>query len=102
VVADGFSCRQQIAHGTARRAMHTAEVLQMAIQHNREPLAPPRKGSYIERGHTQPEPSSTGLVALAGAAAAGGLLYLLTRQKAQTPQPTIAQSHEHTQMRGND
>lgn len=27
VVADGFSCRTQIAHGTERRAQHLAEVL---------------------------------------------------------------------------
>jgi FAD/FMN-containing dehydrogenase/Fe-S oxidoreductase len=30
VVADGFSCRTQIAHGTGRRALHVAEVLQLA------------------------------------------------------------------------
>jgi Fe-S oxidoreductase len=27
VVADGFSCRTQIAHGTGRRALHLAELL---------------------------------------------------------------------------
>jgi FAD/FMN-containing dehydrogenase/Fe-S oxidoreductase len=27
IVADGFSCRQQIAHGTGRRALHLAELL---------------------------------------------------------------------------
>jgi FAD/FMN-containing dehydrogenase/Fe-S oxidoreductase len=32
VVADGFSCRQQIAHATGRRALHLAEVLQLALQ----------------------------------------------------------------------
>jgi FAD/FMN-containing dehydrogenase/Fe-S oxidoreductase len=31
VVADGFSCRSQIAAGTGRRALHSAEVLQMGI-----------------------------------------------------------------------
>jgi FAD/FMN-containing dehydrogenase len=30
IIADGFSCRCQIAHGTDRRALHLAEVLQMA------------------------------------------------------------------------
>jgi Fe-S oxidoreductase len=30
VVADGFSCREQIAHGTKRQALHLAEVIQMA------------------------------------------------------------------------
>ncbi|HEV3478903.1 MAG TPA: FAD-linked oxidase C-terminal domain-containing protein, partial [Gaiellaceae bacterium] len=32
VVADGFSCRQQIAHATGRRAFHLAEVLQLALR----------------------------------------------------------------------
>ena len=31
LVADGFSCRTQIATGTGRRALHTAEVLQMGL-----------------------------------------------------------------------
>jgi len=31
VVADGFSCRTQIAAGTGRRAVHSAQVLQMAL-----------------------------------------------------------------------
>ncbi len=32
LVADGFSCRSQIAAGTGRRALHTAEVLNIAMQ----------------------------------------------------------------------
>src|SRR5579864_8555293 len=31
IIADGFSCREQIAQGTDRRALHPAEVLQMAL-----------------------------------------------------------------------
>jgi Fe-S oxidoreductase len=31
VIADGFSCREQIAQGSQRHALHLAEVLQMAI-----------------------------------------------------------------------
>ena len=31
VVADGFSCRAQIASGTGRRALHSAQVLQRAL-----------------------------------------------------------------------
>jgi FAD/FMN-containing dehydrogenase len=31
IVTDGFSCRTQIAHGTGRRALHTAQVLQQAL-----------------------------------------------------------------------
>ena len=32
IVADGFSCREQIAHFTGRRALHPAQVLELAIQ----------------------------------------------------------------------
>ena len=31
IIADGFSCREQIAHGTDRRALHLAQVIQMAM-----------------------------------------------------------------------
>jgi Fe-S oxidoreductase len=32
IVSNGYSCREQIAHGTDRKALHSAEVLLMAIQ----------------------------------------------------------------------
>jgi Fe-S oxidoreductase len=32
LVADGFSCRQQVAHGTGRRELHLAEVLALALR----------------------------------------------------------------------
>ena len=31
IVADGFSCREQIAQGTGRQARHSAEVLRLAL-----------------------------------------------------------------------
>ena len=33
IIADGFSCREQIAQQTNRHALHLAEVMQMAQQH---------------------------------------------------------------------
>jgi FAD/FMN-containing dehydrogenase/Fe-S oxidoreductase len=32
IVADGFSCREQIAHATGRRALHVAEVIRLAFR----------------------------------------------------------------------
>ena len=32
IIADGFSCREQIAQGTDRQALHLAEVIAMALQ----------------------------------------------------------------------
>ncbi|MGQ0643738.1 MAG: FAD-binding and (Fe-S)-binding domain-containing protein [Gemmatimonadaceae bacterium] len=36
IVADGFSCREQIEQGTGRHTMHLADVLAIALQHERE------------------------------------------------------------------
>ncbi len=33
IVADGFSCREQIAQSTGRESLHFAEVLRMAMNH---------------------------------------------------------------------
>jgi Fe-S oxidoreductase len=44
IIADGFSCREQIAQSTERRALHLAEVLQMAIH----PSALDRDDPYPE------------------------------------------------------
>jgi len=32
IIADGFSCREQVSHGTGRRALHLAEVLRLALR----------------------------------------------------------------------
>jgi hypothetical protein len=45
VIADGFSCKSQIAQRTSRRALHLAEVMKVAI--DRHPLAGPER--YPER-----------------------------------------------------
>jgi FAD/FMN-containing dehydrogenase/Fe-S oxidoreductase len=36
IIADGFSCREQIAQGTDRHALHLAEVLQMALEQDED------------------------------------------------------------------
>jgi Fe-S oxidoreductase len=53
IVADGFSCREQIAQGTSRRALHTAEVLHFALQDG-QPSAPAQRpeANYLA-GHHQ-------------------------------------------------
>jgi FAD/FMN-containing dehydrogenase/Fe-S oxidoreductase len=39
IIADGFSCREQIVQCTGRRALHLAEVIQMAMQDGSRPFA---------------------------------------------------------------
>jgi FAD/FMN-containing dehydrogenase/Fe-S oxidoreductase len=61
IVADGFSCREQIMHATPRRALHLAEVIQMALH---QPL--PERRKYVESGFVQAEPSYPAVTAAAG------------------------------------
>ena len=42
IVANGFSCQEQIAQGTGRRAIHLAELIRIAL---RESPLPPEEGS---------------------------------------------------------
>jgi Fe-S oxidoreductase len=72
IIADGFSCREQIMHGTPRHAMHLAEVIQMGMRQ-----AAPKKNKYVEIGFVQEEPGYPVLTAAGavGAFAAAGFLF---------------------------
>jgi Fe-S oxidoreductase len=74
IITDGFSCREQIMHGTRRHALHMAEVMQMAMH---QPL-PKRRGKYVEAGFVQEPASYPLLTATAGLGllVAGGLAML--------------------------
>ncbi len=79
IVADGFSCREQIAQETGRRALHVAEVLALAMQ--RENLMQNDAPIPVEQERTHvPGPNLVPLVAAAVAVAAGGLLYAWGRR----------------------
>jgi len=83
VIANGFSCREQIAQGTDRQALHLAEILQMAMREG--PTGP--EGSYPElRVVREREEAVRGSMkraslALAGVAAGSALLWQLTRKQ---------------------
>jgi len=73
IVADGFSCREQIAHGTDRRALHLAQVLRLAAldgqppEHAADADPLPEDRLPAEAGGPGPRPRSTArLAALAG------------------------------------
>ncbi|QYJ15767.1 hypothetical protein Rxycam_01595 [Rubrobacter xylanophilus DSM 9941] len=68
LLADGFSCKTQVEHGTDRRALHTAQVLKMALDHGRS--GPP--GGRPERHY--PDVVPDGGPALQEAAVVGGVL----------------------------
>jgi Fe-S oxidoreductase len=44
IIADGFSCREQIRQGTGRRALHLAEVIRMGLDHHDGERSPVTQG----------------------------------------------------------
>ena len=83
VIADGFSCREQIAQGTDRQAFHLAEILQMAIRNGPEGIP----GSYPERYSIREREAEVHYsmrkagLAVAGVVALSGLLWGLHRRR---------------------
>jgi hypothetical protein len=92
IVADGFSCREQIAQETDRHALHLAEVLQMALQESSvTPEGSPTFGRaprhYPEDAWVRPHEAAIrksmkrAAVALAAIAGGIGLLTTLARRR---------------------
>ena len=74
IIADGFSCREQIAQGTGRHALHLAEVLHMTLQPS-EGQDDPYPESRLVRERVAEVRASMKRAGLGlGALAAGGLL----------------------------
>jgi FAD/FMN-containing dehydrogenase/Fe-S oxidoreductase len=92
IVADGFSCREQIAQETDRQALHLAEVLQMALREATEspegiPLFEAAPQHYPEDACVRPREAAiqtsmkrAGL-AVAGIAGGAALLWALARNR---------------------
>jgi hypothetical protein len=81
VLADGFSCRTQIAEATPRRALHLADVLEMAA---REGVRGPA-GDYPERRYVPvygaPPSPQTALAAAGAAVGIGAAAYALLKRR---------------------
>jgi FAD/FMN-containing dehydrogenase/Fe-S oxidoreductase len=82
VMADGFSCREQIAQGTDRHALHLAEVMALALRQGH----PAADLNYPENVFVRPRIAAqkrsiklAGWVTLLVAAAAGALLWARKR-----------------------
>jgi Fe-S oxidoreductase len=84
IIADGFSCREQIAGLTSRGALHLAQVIQMAL---RDGPAGPRRDlpemAYQPLGKWEPAPSlaATTAVAALGVLAGLGVAWALMRRR---------------------
>jgi Fe-S oxidoreductase len=94
IVANGFSCREQIGQTTDRRALHLAEVIQMALRQGRHGPA----GEYPERDRSagqngQPAGSLGRMAVLLGAGALlGGLLWWTLSKRRGYEGQTLARS----------
>ena len=82
IIADGFSCREQIAGLTDRGALHLAQVIQMALNEGPDgPYEALPERAYQPLGRWEPQPSLTAQAAVAGLGllAGVGLVWALTR-----------------------
>ena len=84
IIADGFSCREQIAGLTDRGALHLAQVIQMAMHEGPggpRPALPERE--YHPLGKWEPAPSRATVAAVAGLGVLAGLgvVWALTRRR---------------------
>jgi FAD/FMN-containing dehydrogenase/Fe-S oxidoreductase len=81
IIADGFSCREQIAQGTGRHALHLAEVLQMALNPAVDDDPYP-ESRLVRQRQSEVQSSMKRAGTTLGALAAGSLLlYALTRNR---------------------
>ena len=80
IIADGFSCREQIAQGTGRHALHLAEVLQMALNPSRQADDPFPESHFVRQREAALRSSmKRAALGLGALAATGFLLSRLTR-----------------------
>jgi Fe-S oxidoreductase len=83
IIANGFSCREQIAQGSRRHALHLAEVLQMALQGGfdagSEPY--PESAGVRQRQAELNQSMKRAGVGVAAAAAGVAILLALSRKK---------------------
>jgi Fe-S oxidoreductase len=82
IIADGFSCREQISQCTPRQALHLAEVIQLALRV--EPPAP--QGVYPEQARVERRAAEVqgamkrAAFVLAGLGAGAALLWVFLRR----------------------
>ena len=80
LIADGFSCKTQVEHATDRRALHTAQVIKMALDHGES--GP--EDEYPERRYPDVVLDGAGrdktIALIGGAVACGALLWRFGRR----------------------
>jgi Fe-S oxidoreductase len=94
IIADGFSCREQIAQETERRALHLAEVVQLALHSNGEQARARRPELDVQRlaprALARPSVSPLALVAVGGGIAVAGSLLARRLARKQVAASAVA------------
>jgi hypothetical protein len=89
IIADGFSCREQIAQLSERQAMHTAELLEKALREGTAPKRQPRRKAtpratkrptkHFAETHTNHSSSKLKLAAMGAVGVLAGLILARTK-----------------------
>ncbi|HEU5198223.1 MAG TPA: heterodisulfide reductase-related iron-sulfur binding cluster, partial [Ktedonobacterales bacterium] len=86
IITNGFSCREQIAQGSDRQALHLAQVLQMALRegdHASKDAYPERRYSAPARAAAAASRKRSALVGTSALLLGGGLIYWVMKQRVQ-------------------
>jgi hypothetical protein len=82
ILADGFSCREQIEQGTDRAALHLAEVMQLALHRGRGGVeGPPEWEAVAQRQARQRRLSQRTMLGIAVGAAAGAAIWFALAER---------------------
>jgi len=83
IITNGFSCHEQISQTTHRKALHLAQVIQMALHEHTDQI----EGEYVEELATHYQQSDgikpvpvAALIGLGALAAGAGLLWMKSRK----------------------
>ncbi|MBS1501184.1 MAG: 4Fe-4S dicluster domain-containing protein, partial [Bacteroidetes bacterium] len=76
IIADGFSCREQIEQETERKGLHIAQVLQMAVNNEKTDLIYPEK-KYVDGAKLKPQATDNDNKLKLAAVGAGVLIGVL-------------------------
>ncbi len=88
VIADGFSCREQIAQTTDRHALHFAHVVQLAMRRGASAVSAnqrPEAGIVAQRRQARSQAARRGIAVLTGGIALGAAIYLAFRARKASP-----------------
>jgi Fe-S oxidoreductase len=81
IIADGFSCREQIAQTTNRRALHLAEVIQLALHQDEQNSLTSLDRQRVGRFSKVPSHTALALVGGIGLACLSALLWMRGKKK---------------------